>query len=154
MPPTDFYIRQNIVVSYLRMKCVVNATACPYMKCRKDINYFFLLPYITMYRSYAISSSKSKWIIFITHLKEIIINSRFTGFNFNNFKITDPNNLPLILTNSKDLISATVITKFIVKEIIFMALNQRKVIENSSNKVTQPKHMPKNFSVLPMAGKK
>jgi hypothetical protein len=47
-----------------------------------------------------------------------------------------------------------VITRFIVKAIIFMALNQRKVIENSSNKVTQPKHMPKSFSVLPMAGKK
>ena len=73
MSPTDFYIIPNIVVSYLRMKCVVNATACPYMKCRKDINYFFLLPYITMYRSYAISSSKSKWKIFITHLKEIKI---------------------------------------------------------------------------------
>ena len=82
------------------MKCVVNATACPYIKCRKDINYFFLLPYITMYRSYAISSSKSKWKIFITHLKEIIINSKFTGFNFNNFKTTDPNNLPSIPTNS------------------------------------------------------
>ena len=54
-----------------------------------------------MYRSYAISSSKSKWIIFITHLKEIITNSKFTGFNFNNFKTTDPNNLPLIPTNSK-----------------------------------------------------
>jgi hypothetical protein len=107
-----------------------------------------------VYRSYAISSSKSKWIIFITHLKEIIINSRFTRFNFNNFKIADPNNLPLISTNSKDLISAMVITKFIVKEIIFMALNQRKVIENSSNKVTQPKHRPKNFNVLPIAGKK
>ena len=87
-----------------------------------------------MYRSYAISSSKSKWIIFITHLKEIIIDSKFTEFNFNNFKTTDPNNLPLISTNSKDLISATVITKLIVKEIIFMALNQRKVIENSSKK--------------------
>jgi hypothetical protein len=60
----------------------------------------------------------------------------------------------LISTNSKDLISAMVITRFIIKEIIFMALNQRKVIENSSNKVTQPKHMPKNFNILPMAGKK
>ena len=80
--------------------------------------------------------------------------SGFTRFNFNNnFKITKPNILPLISKNSKDLISAMVITRFIVKEIIFMALHQRKVIENSSNKVTQPRRMPKSFSVLPMAGK-
>ena len=47
-----------------------------------------------------------------------------------------------------------VITRFIVKEIIFMALNQRKVIENSSNKVTQPKQRQKKFNVLPIAGNK
>jgi hypothetical protein len=78
------------------MKCVVNATACPYMKCRKDINYFFLLPYITMYRSYAISSSKSKWKIFITHLKEIKIQNLISII----LRTTDPNNLPSIPTNS------------------------------------------------------
>ena len=35
-----------------------------------------------------------------------------------------------------------------------MALNQRKVIENSSNKVTQPKQRQKKFNVLPIAGNK
>jgi hypothetical protein len=78
------------------MKCVLNATACPYIKCRKDINYFFLLPYITMYRSYAISSSKSKWKIFITHLKEIKIQNLISII----LRTTDPNNLPSIPTNS------------------------------------------------------
>ena len=35
-----------------------------------------------------------------------------------------------------------------------MASNQRKVIENSSNKVTQPKQRQKKFNVLPIAGNK
>ena len=62
--------------------------------------------------------------------------SGFTRFNFNNnFKITKPNILIPLISNqdSQDLISAMVITRFIVKEIIFMALHQKKVIENSSN---------------------
>ena len=35
-----------------------------------------------------------------------------------------------------------------------MTLNQRRVIENPSNKVTQPKQRQKKFNVLPIAGKK
>ena len=133
------------------MKCVLNATACPYIKCRKDINYFFLLPYITMYRSYAISSSKSKWKIFITHLKEIKIQNLISII----LRTTDPNNLPSIPTNSlKIWFQRRSSRNIIVKEIIFMASNQRKVIDNSSNKVTQPKQRRKKFNVLPIAGNK
>jgi hypothetical protein len=75
--------------------------------------------------------------------------SGFTRFNFNNnhFKITKPNILPLISNqNSQDLISAMVITRFIVKEIIFMALHQRKVIENSSNASNATKAPAEEFS--------
>ena len=51
--------------------------------------------------------------------------------------LTKPNILhfiPLISNqDSQDLISTMVISRFIVKEIIFMALHPRKVIEDSFN---------------------